>query len=238
MYVLLHSCEQYVPTRVSICVFMCVTSRCTCVQVFVWICIRESFCVYIFRCLCVHVCAFLPLFVALFNSTSFGVHDCDVYMSVYSCLHIYVVLCAHVYMCLCAHLSALVILNLIYICVPVCAQVFCVHVNVSMCMFGLHMCSYEHVYMCMHVCVWSYQCEYVCTYVLAGLCGGVNYMCMHMSHLNSKVFFNFWLKLTQVHWLSRLSCGWQLLMPLINIDGKHLLDNKSDWGKVEPCENK
>ena len=178
-------------TYVHLCVQVCYIYVHTCSYVCVAMYKRVVLCLYLQVPLCSCLWIFYLFFVVLFNFTNFGVHECDVYMSVYSCLHIYVVLCAHVYMCLSAHLSALVILNLIYICVPVCAHVFCVHVNVSVCMFGLHMCSCEHVYMCMHVCACSYHCEYVCTYVLAGLCGGSNYMCMHMSHLNSKVFFNF-----------------------------------------------
>lgn len=189
MYVILHSFKNmYLHVCPFVCFHVCYiyVHMHSCIGVDMY---KRVILCLIFRCLCVHVCAFLLLFVALFNSTSFWVYECDVYMSVYSCLHIYVVLCAHMYMCLCAHLSALVILNLIYVCVPVCARVVCVHVNVSVCMFGLHMCSCEQVYMCMHVCVCAYQCEYVCTYVFAGLCGRVHYMCMHMSHLNSKFFF-------------------------------------------------
>lgn len=167
----------------SICVFMCVTSMCTHVHIFVWICIRKSFCVYTFMCLCVHVCAFIPLFVALFNFTCFWVHECGVYMSVYSCLHIYVVLCAHVYMCLCAHLSALVIFEpdlcmcaclctwvvlctceyfcvhawfsyvFMWACLHVCRHVLCAHINVNMC---AHMCLPVYVGVQITcVCIWT-----------------------------------------------------------------------------------
>lgn len=184
---------------VHVCSFAFMWKICT--QIYVYLCVHVCY-IYVHTCsyicvdmhkkviLCLHLhvplCSCLCIytsFVALFNFTCFWVHECGVYMSVYSCLHIYVVLCAHVYMCLCVHLSALVIFEpdlcmcaclctwvvlctceyfcvhawfsyvFMWACLHVCMHVLCAHINVNMC---AHMCLPVYVGVQITcVCIWT-----------------------------------------------------------------------------------